>query len=405
VNKKIEKFDYIIIGAGIVGLSIAKALIAKNIDTHILIMEKEPDIGLHSSGRNSGVLHSGIYYSSGSLKAKVCASGAKKMAAYCEKYQLPIQRVGKVIVPFKTDQNEQLETLYSRARINGARVELIDQIQLAEIEPEAFSATGRAIYSPDTCVVDPLKILVKLRSQLEASGVTFCYQADISKGCIEHSYSRIELGNRCYQYKFLYNASGLFADKIAKKFNAAKNYTMMPFKGRYYRLSSASKLNFNGLIYPVPDLNVPFLGVHSVKTIDGLVYFGPSALPAWGRENYNGLRGGNLDDSSQMAKNLSRLLIGNHDSFRNYFFEEAEKLTKKGFCKAIQKIIPAIEEKYLQSCSKVGIRAQLLNTSSLTLEMDYIVERVDNTIHILNAVSPAFTSAFEFSEQIVDGNV
>ena len=402
MKDKVDKFDYIIIGAGIMGLAIARTLISNNKDARILVLEKEAKIGLHSSGRNSGVLHSGIYYPSGSIKAIVCANGARKMISYCKQHELFVQRIGKVIVPFDDGQDELLQVLQKRADANGAKVELINSAQLKEIEPEAYSVTGNALYSPGTCVVDPLQILLTLQKQLEASGVIFRFQTDISKSSIDAESSRITVADGILQYAMLYNAAGLFADKIAKLFNAAKDYRMMPFKGSYYKLSAKSSLVFNGLIYPVPDLNMPFLGVHSVKSIAGDVYFGPSALPILGRENYSGLSGFNMIESTQTVDNLIRLFIKNNNNFRNYLFNEAEKITKQGFCKAIQKIIPAINSDCLQTSSKVGIRAQLLNTRTYKLEMDFIVERCNNTVHVLNAVSPAFTSAFEFSERVVN---
>jgi len=405
MNGKPNKFDYIIVGAGIIGLTIAKALVEKTQAARILIIEKEQNIGLHSSGRNSGVLHSGIYYPAESLKAKVCASGARRMISYCEQNQLSLNRIGKVIVPFKRKQDKQLLALLERAEKNGAKVELIDSRQLKKIEPEAYSITGGALYSPNTYTVDPLQILLKIRLQLEENGVEFCYQTDISTGLIDPENSTIEVQGKTFQYSVLYNAAGLFADKIAKQFNAGKDYTMMPFKGIYYKLKPENSLKINGLIYPVPDLNVPFLGVHSVKTSDGGVYFGPSATPAWGRENYYGLKGFNTNESGEMLHNLIKLFVKNNDNFRHYLFEETQKLTKYGFCEAIQKIVPAIHNNHLQTCEKVGIRAQLLNMKTMQLEMDFIVERVGNTVHILNAVSPAFTSALEFSERVVNNDI
>ncbi len=398
-----KNFDYIILGAGIVGLTIAKTLVEKYSDSKILIIEKEPQSGLHGSGRNSGVMHSGIYYPSDSLKALVCSEGSKKMASYCDEHNLPINRMGKVVVPTKEHDDPQVELLFQRGQENGAKVEIIDEQQLKEIEPDARTASGRALYSPNTAVVDPKAILKKIINELEDNNVeiqysTQCKSVDAKKSIIYTEKDKMSYG-------VLYNATGQYADKIAKLFGAAENYTSLPFKGLYYKLSHESNIHFNGLIYPVPDLNVPFLGVHTVKTIDGNQYLGPTAIPAFGRENYQGLEGVNIAETGQISYHLIQQYIKNNQGFRQFAHEEAFRFLKKNFTQAVQALVPAIKEEYLLPSNKVGIRAQLLNTKTRKLEMDFLVERKDNTVHILNAVSPAFTSSLKFAELVVENKI
>ncbi len=398
-----ENYDYIVLGAGIVGLTIARALVDRESDSKILIIEKEDKAGCHGSGRNSGVLHSGIYYPSESIKAMVCAKGSKAMADYCDQYRLPINRMGKVIVPTKESDDPQVDLLYQRAQKNGARVEIIDEHQLKEIEPAARTATARALYSPDTAVVDPKAILKMMIEELTKKGVHFRFSAQCKSADFRQSVIYVE--NEKLTYGMLYNATGQYADKIAKMFGAAKNYTSLPFKGIYYKLSAESHIQFNGLVYPVPDLNVPFLGVHTVKTIDGNQYLGPTAIPAFGRENYRGWHGINLAESGNISYHLLKQYYKNNQGFRQFAHEEASRFFKKNFTKAVQALIPAIKQKHLLPSNKVGIRAQLLDTKTNKLEMDFLVERKGNTVHILNAVSPAFTGSLKFSELVVNEKI
>lgn len=398
-----KTFDFVVLGAGIVGLTIARTLKCKHSDCSILIIEKEQQVGCHGSGRNSGVLHSGIYYPSESLKAKVCAQGSRAMAEYCEQNNLPINRMGKVIVPTKEQDDQQVDLLYQRAQDNGAYVEIIDEQQLKEIEPEARTASGRALYSPNTAVVDPKAILQAMINELVNNGVEFRYATQCHSFDAEQSVIFTE--KEKITYNSLYNATGQYADKIAKRFGAAQHYTSLPFKGLYYQLSKESNIRFNGLIYPVPDLNVPFLGIHTVNSLDGKQYLGPTAIPAFGRENYQGLQGVNIVDAGNIMYHLLVQYIKNNQGFRQFSHEEAFRFLKQNFTQAVQALVPAVRAEYLLPSNKVGIRAQLLNTKKNMLEMDFFVERKENTVHILNAVSPAFTSSLKFAELVVNEEI
>ncbi len=384
------------------GLSIARELIAREPDASLLIIEKEDRPGHHASGRNSGVLHSGIYYSSGSVKAKVCGEGAREMAAYCKANDLPILNVGKVIVPTREEDDPQVDLLFHRAQANGVRIDLIDAHDLKEIEPEARTATGRALYSPNTAVIDPLAILNHIRKGLEQADVEFCYNSPCSGA--DPDRSTVSFREECVCYGHLFNATGAYADRIAKMFGVGEQYTLLPFKGRYFKLLPDADIHINGLIYPVPNLEVPFLGVHSVKNIKGDTYFGPSAMPALGRENYHGLEGFDLRDSGQISVRLLEQYWFNNQGFRQLLQEEAGRLFLSRFAIAAQNLVPRVTASALVSSSKVGIRPQLLDIKSHELVMDFLVETKGNTTHVLNAISPAFTSAFSFSRLVVDGS-
>jgi (S)-2-hydroxyglutarate dehydrogenase len=394
-----HSFDYIILGAGIIGLTIARKLKQNNPSASILILEKEKLLGMHGSGRNSGVLHSGIYYPENSLKAKVCLNGSRAMMKYCLERELPVNKLGKVIVPTTLADDQQIDVLYARANSNGARAYIIDKQELKEIEPFARTASGRALFSPDTAVVDPKLILKQLYQDLTEQGVQVKFQSL----CIDadHEKSEIQTKNARYTYGHLINATGQFSDKIAHIFDVGREYVLLPFKGLYYKLSEDSGIHLQRLVYPVPDLKVPFLGVHSVNSIDGASYFGPTAIPALGREHYKGLKGINIKDALSISYRLCEQYVRNQQGFRHFSHEEAGRFIKSRFVQAAQKLVPAIKAEYLLPSNKVGIRAQLLNKNTHKLIMDFLVERRKNSTHVLNAVSPAFTSSFSFADYVV----
>jgi L-2-hydroxyglutarate oxidase LhgO len=392
--------DVIIIGAGIIGLSIARALKEQTPSLSIAIFEKEAVVGLHASGRNSGVLHSGIYYDEHSLKARFCRDGALAMASYCYEHHLPIKRLGKVIIPLKSDDQEVLKRLQQRAVNNGARVHLIDGNELRKIEPEAESCFDVALFSPDTSVVDARVIVEHLCNSLRREGVLFyfnsaCTELDINK-------KTIRAGNMTYSYGQLYNTAGLYADKIAAACGLEDRYTMIPFKGLYYELKNSSHLQINHLIYPVPDLNVPFLGVHSTTSIKGKTYLGPTAIPALGREHYTGIKGIKCSETLSIAQHVLKQYFTNKNGFRRYAHNEIPRLLKSQFVKAAKALIPRLQKEDLIRSSKVGIRAQLIDKIKNELVMDFLVTKTENEIHVLNAVSPGFTSAFSFARYIVN---
>jgi L-2-hydroxyglutarate oxidase LhgO len=362
-------------------------------------LEKESALGKHASGRNSGVLHSGIYYPAGSLKAKLCAEGAREMAAYCEEHHLPLKRSGKVILPVEKDQDSQIEILLSRATANGATAYIIGQDELTKIEPFAVSCTGRALHSPNTALVNPIEILNHLEQRLQSTGVSFFKNTRVED--VEAQNSLLTTTQGDFSFGYLFNTAGVFADVIAKKFGIAKKYSILPFRGSYYQLSEKSKIRINSLIYPVPDVRVPFLGVHFMRTIDNHTYMGPSATPALGRENYKHLNGINLIEASSIAKFIGQQYL-KAPGFRRLVAQEARRMLKSNFAKDAQKMVPQIRNEDLVSCNKAGIRAQLLDLEKQELVMDFLVEHAENSTHILNAVSPGFTSSLRFARYVLD---
>lgn len=393
-----HSYDAVIVGAGIIGLSMARELRRRDPRSRIVVLEKEPALGRHASGRNSGVLHSGIYYPAGSLKAALCADGARRMAEYCRERSLPVAAIGKVILPTRAADDGQLDLLLERARANGARAELIDERTLRELEPEARTATGRALFSPDTSVVDPKQVLAALSAELTQSGV------DIQLGrCVESAKNgSLTVGGTTLSYGLLINAAGLHADVIARAAGVGERYVILPFKGIYYRLLPSAPLDIRRLIYPVPDLRVPFLGVHFTRSITGEVHLGPTAVPAFGREHYRGLTGVEVGDAGRIVTTLARQYASNKQGFRTFVHAEAGRFLKPLFVSAARALVPRLRSRDLEASGKVGIRAQLFDKERQELVMDFVLERGERSLHVLNAVSPGFTSAFSFASYALD---
>jgi len=392
--------DYVIIGAGIIGLSIARQLLLSNPKAKIIILEKEETWGLHASGRNSGVLHAGIYYPEKSLKAKLCRKGALQLAQYCQEHQLPISWTGKIILPLAATDEEKLEALLKRGQSNGAELEMIDPQQLKTLEPLARTPTGKAIYSPKTASYDAKAILNQLYTEITDKGVRVFFEEKPTS--ISTKTKQLTTRGHTINFGHLVNCAGLQADILSKQCGVGKNYTILPFKGLFYELKKESKLKINHHIYPVPNLQVPFLGVHFTKTINGTVTIGPTAIPAFGRENYAVLKDIEPFESLEIVTKLMILYAKNKQDFRRFSHQEAFRFFKPNFVKAAQDLVPSLRHNDLKPSEKVGIRAQLFNTSKNELVMDFVVQSGENATHILNAVSPAFTSAFAFAQYVVD---
>ena len=394
-----KNFDFLIVGGGIVGLTTALEIARRGMG-NVAVLEKETTLGMHSSGRNSGVIHAGIYYTPGSLKADLCVSGAKRLWNYAEEKKLPHHRIGKVIVTTREEQLPVLDDLEHRATANGVRVEIVDEKGLSAIEPHARTF-GKALYSPDTAVMDPKAVLKALAEDFAALGGHVFYDTKVMR---IHADKRFMITNRdIFQYGHLVNASGLEADSLAHQMGVGLQYRILPFKGAYKKISPESPAQFRGLVYPTPDPELPFLGVHVTKNVYGEVFLGPTAMPALGRENYTGFE---KIDFLRLPANfwyLGYMFVRNRNGFFNLVRSEIAKYRANGFFNEVKKLSPVIRPQDIIACDKVGIRAQPFNCSTKQLVMDFLVEQGPSSTHILNAVSPAFTSSFALAEHIVNG--
>ncbi len=390
-------YDYLIIGGGIIGLSIAKAIIEKEPNARVCVIEKESSVAQHASGRNSGVLHAGFYYTSNSLKAKFTKDGNYELKKFCKEHNLELNECKKVVVAQNRDEVQTLKELYNRGVTNGVEVELIDIKRLEEIEPNAKSIE-LALYSPSTATVNPKEVTQKLASILEKKGVEIILNCKYLK---RSDSDEIITNKGNLKYKKLINASGLYADKIAKDFGFSKNYTIIPFKGVYLKYEGKDRV-IKRNIYPVPNLKNPFLGVHYTITVDNTIKIGPTAIPAFWRENYKGFENFSILEMLNILFYESKLFLTNSFGFRDLAFNEIKKYSKKHLAKLATSLVKNIDNKEFNSWSTPGIRAQLLDINSLELVQDFVVESDKKTIHILNAVSPAFTCSFPFSKWVVD---
>lgn len=393
--------DFLIIGGGVVGLSIARELKLRDPGRVVTVLEKERAPGLHSSGRNSGVLHSGIYYPPTSLKARVCTAGAREMAEYCTANGLPLDRRGKVLVPVNEADAAQLDVLTERGAANGVTVQRLNASELAELEPEARSATGEALWVPSTAVGSAAAVMKQLAADCTAMGIDIRCNTNIARVNVPTRDVTLRDGAKI-SFGHAINGAGLHADTVAHSFGVGARYSMAPFKGLYWKLDPAAGINIRHLIYPVPDLRVPFLGVHTTTSYDGTVYLGPTAVPALGRENYRGLQGVTAGDALRIGALLVRQYIAGRDGFRRLAWQEGRRYFKRWFAEAAQALLPRLRPEHLLACDKAGIRAQLYDRETGRLVNDFVVERGPASTHVLNAISPAWTSAFPFARYVVD---
>ena len=389
------KYHYVIIGSGIIGMTIARALREAGPDATILIIDKEPHEAAHASSRNSGVLHAGFYYSADSLKAKFTVDGNRAMKEYCRHNHLPINACGKLVVAQNEEELAKLFELEARGKRNGSNVRIINEHEARALEPNVRTFK-KALYSPDTASIDPKQVCAFLKSDLQRDGIEFLFQAKfIGKinGGISTSQGDIQADK-------IINCAGLYADKIAKSFGFGARYTIIPFKGLYLKYTkNSTDVRMN--IYPVPNLNNPFLGVHFTKTVSGEIKIGPTAIPALWRENYAGSANFKLDECASILSHEARLFLTNAFGFRRLAREEVRKYNKKYFVGLAQNMVQSIDPAGFTEYTKPGIRAQLLDKTTSKLVDDFLVEADRHSIHVLNAVSPAFTCAIPFGRFVV----
>lgn len=389
--------DFLIIGGGICGLGIAKALRERFPSASICLIEKEQDVAFHASGRNSGVLHAGFYYSADSLKARFCRDGNRAWHAYCEEHKLPVNRTQKLVVISSEEEIPALRELKRRGDVNGVPVELVDEKQANEIEPYA-NTVGLALLSPTTSSVNPRQLCAHLKAQLVSKGVQFHTQHAYQKHLGQN---RILAGGETFEAGVIFNCAGLNASSIAQDFGFAEGYSIMPFKGVYVKYTGTDK-PLRTLLYSVPDPRKPFLGVHFAVAEDGSLKIGPTAIPAFWRENYSGLQGFNAREMAHILYWQARLFATDAFGFRRFAFEELRKYDRRYLVRHAFKMVKGLDAEKFSEWSTAGIRAQLLNTKTLALEQDFVVQGDKHSVHVLNAVSPAFTSSLPFTQWVVE---
>lgn len=385
-------YDFIIAGAGVIGINLALELKKNYPNKTVLILEKESSIGFHSSGRNSGVVHAGFYYTADSLKAKFTAEGNHFLTDYCKVKSLKINRCGKLVIAKNKEEHMQFKTLLERAKLNNVPLEEIDLDTAKKIEPRVISYQS-ALWSPSTAVVDPIEVLNSLLQDALKAGIEINFSNAYLKNC---DTNLIQTSKGRFGYKYFINAAGLYADKIAHDFGFAKNLRILPFKGLYLYCTNPSS-KFNCHIYPVPNLKNPFLGVHHTLTVDGHSKIGPTAIPAFWREQYSGFERFNFSEFLSIISDEISLLFTANFNFRELAIEEIRKYSKQKLVHESGLLSSNVFASDYNKWGKPGIRAQLVNTKEKVLVMDFCFEGDENSFHVLNAVSPAFTCSKPFA--------
>lgn len=391
-------FDYVIVGGGIVGVSTAWQLKQQYPDKSILLVEKEAGFSRHQTGHNSGVIHAGVYYAPGSLKADFCKRGVERTLSFCAKHDIPVENCGKLLVATNEVEFERMQALFERCLQNELDVELLDAAQLKLAEPN-ITGLG-AIYVKATSIVNYRLVTEKMAEEFKALGGEVCLSTEV----VGLNETEQEISVHCrykgspitFHSQFLVSCSGLMADRMTKMLGLETDFQIIPYRGEYYRLAPKHNQVVKHLIYPIPDPELPFLGVHLTRMIDGSVTVGPNAVQGFKREGYGKVNISVRDVWEMLsfsgfwkvtAKNLKTGLV-----------EMKNSLWKPGYLQLVRKYCPSIELADLQPYP-AGIRAQAV-LSDGTLVHDFLFAESPRSLHVCNAPSPAATSAMPIGEYI-----
>jgi L-2-hydroxyglutarate oxidase len=394
-----QEYDQIIIGAGIVGISLGLAILERNSTSKVLIIDKEDKPGVHASGRNSGVLHAGFYYSPDSLKAKFCRLGNSELRKFCRENNIQILEIGKVVVCQDAQDVSRLEELHRRGIANGVDIEIFQSEELEKIEPAA-QTVDKFIWSPTTAVGNPKEVIKKLAEKFEQSGGSFLFGTRV-KLIKNNKEVLIKTKSTTYSAKAIINSAGAYAADLAKQVNVGTEYVCLPFLGTYKK-SKLLPVNPKRLVYPVPNPINPFLGVHTTITLNNELKIGPTAFPVIGKEQYRLSDGFNFKEIGEFLESSTALLRSDSVNLIGLAKEEVLKLFTKPLLKRTKKLSNSLDSNKDWVKHPSGIRAQIVNTKTKAIEMDYIVKADKNVVHILNAVSPGWTSSLPFARWVVE---
>lgn len=364
-------------------------------DSDVAVIEKGATSTEHASGRNSGVLHAGFYYTPDSLKAKLTRDGNFALREFCLSNDLPLHICGKVVVASRDDQVPALQELFRRGQQNGVDLKMIDENELSRLEPLART-TSIALWSPNTAVANPSTVTGALAADAMKHGVDFHYNTRV----VSSDGNEIRTNNHVWKANHVINCAGLYADVVARQFGFCDDYVMLPFTG-LYAYAPSLKGTLRRHVYPVPDSRNPFLGVHATVTVDGDVKIGPTAIPAFSREAYRAIRDLKLGELVEIAKTYPKFFSSPHHSVSRLIATEVPKYSRAWLVREAQKLVPSLQRSDFTIKGRPGIRAQLFDLRNKRLEMDFVVRGDKDSTHVLNAVSPAWTSSIPFAEYVV----
>ncbi|MEJ2292494.1 MAG: L-2-hydroxyglutarate oxidase [Deinococcales bacterium] len=389
--------DIAVLGGGIVGLATALSLQDRHPELQLTVLEKEPQVGRHQTGHNSGVVHSGIYYRPGTLKARLCVEGVGLLRAFCERHGIPYDPVGKVIVATRGEELARLDDLMARGTANGVPgLRMLDGEELREVEPHA---TGlRAIHSPSTAITDYGAVTRAMREAFEARGGRVLTGAQVRGIRSGPDGVQLDTGVGPVDAGHLITCGGLYADRVARLAGVDLDVRIIPFRGEYMVLAPERRELVRGLIYPVPDPTLPFLGVHLTRTVGGEVEAGPNAVLAFDREGYSVLDVSLRDTAESLSypglwRMAGRFIgVGLYEYYRSF--------SKVAFVHAIQRLLPDIDVKDVRR-GGAGVRAQALGRDGKLLD-DFVIRESERALHVLNAPSPAATASLAIGRHLSD---
>lgn len=390
-------YDLAVVGAGIVGLAVARELLKRRPGASMVVVEREPDVARHQTGHNSGVIHGGIYYVPGSLKARLCVEGAAEMYEYAQHHDIAHERCGKLIVALDESELPRLDELERRGIANGVPgLRRVTGREIQEIEPSAVGVA--ALHAPNTGIIDYTAVARALRSELEAQGVEFVFGTEvlsISQGAT----CRLQLTGSVVGAGQTVVCAGLWADRLARRSGASPDPRIVPFRGVYLRLRPSSEDVVKGMIYPVPDPTLPFLGVHVTRQVNGGVVLGPTAMLVPSRDGYRvrTLRGRDMWETAAWP--------GTWRMARKYWRTGIDELhmaaSKRAYVKAAARYVPTLTRADIDESFQAGVRAQAVGRDGSLVD-DFVISRTGNVSHVRNAPSPAATSAFALARELVD---
>jgi L-2-hydroxyglutarate oxidase len=392
----VQRFDYIVIGGGILGLSVAWTILEKRPGSRVAVLEKENAWARHQTGRNSGVIHSGIYYKPGSLKAKLCREGNRRLLEFCQEHCIRYEVCGKVIVATTASELPLMENLYGRGVANGLTVKKLSASEVKEIEPNVSCLAG--LHVPTTGIVNFSDVCQKLAELIEARGGELRLDTKVLGFRSNGSQAVLETSKGTLAAQQIINCAGLHSDRVAKLDRVEPGAQIVPFRGEYYELKPESRWLVRNLIYPVPDPKFPFLGVHFTRMIDGSVHAGPNAVLSLKREGYDRTSFELRDFLDTMTYGGFWRLAAKHA--RSGLAEIHRSFSKKAFVRSLQKLIPEIREEDLAPGS-AGVRAQALRSDGSLVD-DFLIVTSSRGIHVCNAPSPAATASLEIGRVIAE---
>ena len=397
MSSGVTSADLVIVGAGILGLAVAREALLRHDGLRVLVLEKEDRVAAHQTGHNSGVVHSGIYYTPGSLKARLCVQGSRALYAYCEEHEIATERCGKVVVATDERDLARLDDIHARARANGVEgATLLGEDDLREVEPAVRGI--RALHSPGTGIVDFRRVARSFAEEIVRLGAAIRLRAAV------HGMSRS--GDRAVRLataagpidaRVVISCAGLHSDRLARMTGGPVSPRIVPFRGRYHALSAEASGLVRGLVYPVPDPSFPFLGVHFTKQISGEVWTGPNAVLALAREGYRGWAVNPRDLWETLSYPGFRIVARRY--WRTGLGEVRGDLSKHAFVRALRRLVPSLRVEHLAGMH-AGVRAQALSSDGRLVD-DFWFDRADRVLHVRNAPSPAATSSLALAEEVM----